>query len=190
MARPKSEDKQKAILNAAIQEIAEHGVSAPTARIAKIAGVGEGSLFTYFSNKDELLNQLYLYIKEELRESMMSDYPKTESVQNRIRHAWNTYVKWGVANPQKRIVLAKLGMSNKVSEQTKTQGSEAFADIFNMISESTTNGLLRKYPTSFLSAIMGSLADTTMNFIAENPAQTEYFNNAGFDAFWSAIVNA
>lgn len=189
MARPKSEDKQNAILNAAIHEIAEHGVSAPTARIAKTAGIAEGSLFTYFSNKDELLNHLYLYLKEELRESMMSDYPKAENVKNRIRHAWDKYVEWGVANPVKRIVLAKLGMSNKVSENTKALGTEAFADIIIMINESTAKGLLRNYPNSFVRAIMRSLADATMDFIIGEPNQTEYFNNAGFEAFWNAIVN-
>jgi hypothetical protein len=44
MARPRSEDKRNAILNPATQVIAVDGVSAPTARIAKIAGVAEGTL--------------------------------------------------------------------------------------------------------------------------------------------------
>ncbi|GFO62677.1 MULTISPECIES: TetR/AcrR family transcriptional regulator [Geomonas] len=189
MARPKSEDKQKAILNAAVLEIAEHGVSAPTARIAKIAGVAEGSLFTYFSNKDELLNHLYLYLKEELRESMMSDYPKAETVKNRIKHAWEKYVAWGIKNPSKRIVLAKLGMSNRVSEQTKALGLDAFSDVVKMIQESTANGLLRDYPFDFVCAIMGSLADTSMDFIVGEPAKAEYYTNAGFEAFWNAVAN-
>ncbi|HYS81455.1 MAG TPA: helix-turn-helix domain-containing protein, partial [Anaeromyxobacteraceae bacterium] len=63
MARPKSEDKRNALLAAATQVIAELGVSAPTARIAQVAGVAEGTLFTYFRTKDELLNELYLALK-------------------------------------------------------------------------------------------------------------------------------
>jgi AcrR family transcriptional regulator len=51
MARPRSEDKRNAILEAATEVVAEQGVSAPTARIAKRAGVAEGTLFTYFENK-------------------------------------------------------------------------------------------------------------------------------------------
>src|SRR5579864_320739 len=77
MARPRSEDKRNAILAAAAQVIAEQGIGAPTARIARLAGVAEGTLFTYFDTKDELLNQLYLEIKAELREAMMATYPKT-----------------------------------------------------------------------------------------------------------------
>lgn len=60
MARPRSEDKRQTILRAATQLFAEEGLNAPTARIAKAAGVAEGTIFTYFANKDVLMNQLYL----------------------------------------------------------------------------------------------------------------------------------
>ena len=69
MARPKSEDKRTAILEAATEVVAMLGVSAPTAKIAKGAGVAEGTLFTYFANKDELLNRLYLELKMDLRDA-------------------------------------------------------------------------------------------------------------------------
>jgi len=80
MARPLSEDKRTAILEAATKVVAMLGVSAPTAKIAKGAGVAEGTLFTYFANKDELLNRLYLELKMDLRDAMMTGYlPARES---------------------------------------------------------------------------------------------------------------
>ena len=88
MARPKSEDKRNAILAAATQVIAEQGLGAPTARIAKVAGVAEGTLFTYFESKDVLLNELYLDIKAGMREVMMTTYP--ESGSQRARSAPST----------------------------------------------------------------------------------------------------
>ena len=62
MARPRSEDKRDAILTAASELVATQGLGAATAKIAKQAGVAEGTLFIYFANKDDLLNQLYLEI--------------------------------------------------------------------------------------------------------------------------------
>ena len=50
MARPRSEDKRTAILEAATEVVAELGIGAPTAKVAKGAGVAEGTLFTYFAN--------------------------------------------------------------------------------------------------------------------------------------------
>ena len=56
-------------------QVAILGVSAPTAKIANGAGVAEGTLFIYFANKDELLNRLYLELKMDLRDAMMTGYP-------------------------------------------------------------------------------------------------------------------
>lgn len=52
MARPKSEDKKQALLEAATQAIAQSGIAASTAVIARNAGVAEGTLFRYFATKE------------------------------------------------------------------------------------------------------------------------------------------
>ena len=57
MARPKSEDKRNAILDAATRVFAECGLTAaPTSEISRRAGVADGPLFTYFKTKDDLIN--------------------------------------------------------------------------------------------------------------------------------------
>ena len=50
-------------MEAATRVIVTEGLRAPTATIAREAGVSSGSLFTYFDTKAELLNQLYLELK-------------------------------------------------------------------------------------------------------------------------------
>jgi AcrR family transcriptional regulator len=187
MARPKSEDKRNAILAAATQVIAEQGLGAPTARIAKVAGVAEGTLFTYFESKDALLNELYLDIKSDMREVMMTAYPKAASIQDRARYVWQKYVDWGVAFPHKRRAVAQLAVSDRLSESTRVAGMQAFADVNEMMQASIASGVLRDHPPAFAAAIMGALADTTMEFIAREPAQAERYRDAGFEAFWNAV---
>ena len=122
MARPKSDDKRNAILAAATQVVAEQGLGAPTARIAKLAGVAEGTLFTYFATKDELLNRLYLELKEELSDAMLKSLPATRAPRDKLRYSWEQYVHWGVMFPDKRKVLAQLGVSDRITEQSKAAG--------------------------------------------------------------------
>lgn len=188
MARPKSEDKRNAILAAAAQVIAEQGLGAPTARIAKVAGVAEGTLFTYFESKDVLLNELYLDIKSALREVMMVAYPKSASIEKRSRYVWQQYVDWGVAFPDKRRAVAQLSVSDRLSEHTRAIGQQAFADIHEMMETSIASGALRDQPPAFVAAIMGSLAETTIEFIERDPAQAERYRDAGFEAFWHAVA--
>ncbi|HUD57658.1 MAG TPA: TetR/AcrR family transcriptional regulator [Terracidiphilus sp.] len=76
MPRPKSDDKRSAILAAATRIIVTQGLSVPTRGIAKEAGVANGSLFTYFENKPDLFNQLYLEPKAEMAAAAMKDLPK------------------------------------------------------------------------------------------------------------------
>jgi AcrR family transcriptional regulator len=187
MARPRSEDKRNAILAAALTVIAEQGESAPTARIAKLAGVAEGTLFTYFSSKDELLNHLYLQLKSELREAIVKDYPWAESLKNQSRHAWKAYVDWGFSEKRKRKVLSQLATSDRISLHCKEQGMQTFADIGATIHDGVAKGLLRDYPPMFLLAMLGSLADITIDFMMREPEQAEKYCENGYEAFWNAI---
>lgn len=188
MARPKSEDKRNAILAAAATVIAEQGLAAPTARIARVAGVAEGTLFTYFDNKDVLLNALYLEIKGELREQMMANYPAHASVRERAQYVWDKFVDWGVAQPEKRRAMAQLAVSERLTEQSRSTGMQSFAHINEMIQTSVASGALRDQPPAFVSAIMSALAETTMDFIVREPADAQRYRQAGFDAFWNAIA--
>ena len=81
MARVRSPEKRSAILQAAVREIAENGLAAPTAQIAKRAGVAAGTLFTYFASKEALLNQLYLELKGEVYTRINTDFPHKGSLE-------------------------------------------------------------------------------------------------------------
>jgi len=94
----------------------------------------------------------------------------------------------GVAEPQKRKVVALLGMSAQVTEQSKLAGMQDFCEVNDMMQESITSGLFRDQPAAFVSAIMGALADTTIDFIRREPDQAERYAEAGFQAFWSATA--
>src|ERR1700687_5016013 len=183
MARPLSEDKRTAILEAAAEVVATLGVSAPTAKIAKGAGVAEGTLFTYFANKDELLNQLYLELKTDLRDAIMAGYPSGGSLIDRSRHVWDRYIGWGSAHPLKRRAMRQLAVSDRITEESKKLVGEEFGEFNEMMRECAAGGALRHQPPSFASAVMSAIADTTMDFIAREPAQAKRYTKAGLDAF-------
>lgn len=55
-----SAEKERAIHQAAIQVISEYGFhKAKMAKIAEVAGVSAGSLYTYYSDKDHILNRIF-----------------------------------------------------------------------------------------------------------------------------------
>jgi AcrR family transcriptional regulator len=184
MARPLSEDKRTAILAAAAQLVAEQGVGAPTSRIAKLAGVAEGTLFTYFAGKDDLLNQLYLDLKAELRETMIGGFPQDGDVAVRARHVWDRYIDWGAARPLRRKAMLQLGVSDRITPATLQAGAAGFREIEALMQAHTEAGDAPS--AAFIVAILESLAETTLAFIAKEPARAEHYKQAGFNAFWRA----
>jgi AcrR family transcriptional regulator len=188
MARPLSEDKRTAIFEAATEAVAVLGVSAPTAKIAKDAGVAEGTLFTYFASKDELLNRLYLELKMDLGDAVITGYPAGKSLIERSRHFWERYIGWGSAHPLKRRALRQLAVSDRITEETRKLVGDAFGEVNDMMRECAAGGAMKHQPPPFVSAIMSAIADTTMDFIAREPAQAKRYTKAGFDAFWKAVA--
>ena len=190
MARPKSEDKRNAILDAAMRLFAERGLAAaPTSEISNWAGVAEGTLFTYFRTKDDLINSLYREIKLELADAMMSDFPRKKNVGTRLRHVWDRYMNWGIANPKQRKVLAQLQVSEVLTKESRDAGSAPFVEFQTMIRNAIEQHVFRNdLPEELISKSLTALLETTIDLTVSNPSQTKTYRDSGFQLFWSGVA--
>ncbi|HEY6269942.1 MAG TPA: TetR/AcrR family transcriptional regulator [Candidatus Acidoferrum sp.] len=192
MARPKSEDKRNAILDAATRLFAERGLTAaPTSEISKQAGVAEGTLFTYFKTKDDLINALYREIKLELADAMMSDFPRKKNVRTRLRHVWDRYVNWGIANPKQRKVLAQLQVSEALTKESRDAGSAPFVEFQIMIRDAIEQRVFRNdLPVELISKSLAALVEATIDLTMSNRSEAKQYRDGGFQMFWAGITKA
>ena len=190
MARPKSEDKRNAILDAATHLFAERGLTAaPTSEISKQAGVAEGTLFTYFKTKDDLINALYREIKLELADAMMSDFPRKKNVGTRLRHVWDRYVNWGIANPKQRKVLAQLTVSEVLTKESRDAGSAPFVEFQIMIRDAIEQRIFRNdVPVELISKSLTALVEATIDLTVAKPSKAQDYRESGFQMFWAGIT--
>ena len=190
MARPKSEDKRNAILEAATHLFAERGLTAaPTSEISKQAGVAEGTLFTYFKTKDDLINALYREIKLELADAMMSDFPRKKNVRTRLRHVWDRYVNWGIANPKQRKVLAQLQVSEVLIKESKDAGGAPFVEFQIMIRDAIEQRVFRNdLPAELISKSLATLVEATIDLTVSKPSKANKYRDSGFQMFWAGIT--
>jgi len=190
VARPKSEDKRNAILDAATRLFAERGLAAaPTSEISKRAGVAEGTLFTYFETKDDLINSLYREIKLELADAMMSDFPRKKNVRTRLRHVWDRYVKWGIANPKQRKVLAQLQVSEVLTKESKDASGAPFVEFQIMIRDAIEQRVFRNdLAAELISKSLAALVEATIDLTASNPSKANKYRDSGFKIFWAGIT--
>jgi AcrR family transcriptional regulator len=190
VARPKSEDKRNAILAAATRLFAERGLAAaPTSEISKRAGIAEGTLFTYFETKDDLINALYREIKLELADAVMSDFPRKKNVRTRLRHVWDRYVNWGIANAKERKVLAQLQVSEVLTKESRAAGGAPFIEFQTMIRDAIDGRIFRNdLPAELISRSLTTLVEATIDLTVSNPSKAKEYRDSGFGLFWFGIT--
>lgn len=187
MARPKSADKRNAIMEAAIRVIVAQGLSAPTATIAREAGISNGSLFTYFGTKAELFNQLYLEIKKDMIAEVMKGLPRGNDFRKLLSRAWSNWMDWAISNPEKRRVMAQLMVSEDITQQTREAVGKIAAGLDDLMERIRMHGPLRTAPMSFVFRLVNALVEATMDAMLHEPANAKKHCRIGFETFWRAI---
>jgi len=163
-------------------------LSAPTSGIAKEAGVANGSLFTYFETKAELFNQLYLELKQEMAVGAMQDFPEGNDLREQLFHVWRLWMAWAVMYPEKRRVLAQLSVWEELWPKTRMAGHKTMAGIGALVDRCQATGTMRDAPKGFVQALMNSVAETTMDFMMQDPERGDEHCTEGFDALWRMIA--
>ncbi len=187
MARPRSEEKRNTLLSVATQVFAKNGLTASTASITSAAGMAEGTLFIYFKGKDELLNTLYVEIKNDLAESMLRGQPHKASPKEGMQHIWNNYIDWGAENPERLAVLHKLKVWEGLKPEIPEATAACFEELNTLIETAIADGALRDVPYDFMLAIFSAQAETVLQFIKQNPDKASYYKEHGFQLFWTGI---
>lgn len=100
MPKPKLSKHDK-ILQAALDLIAERGFhDAPISLIAKRAGVGAGTIYRYFKNKDELITAIFLDIVEKAYRVILAGYSAEKPIRERFMHLATAALRYNIEHPR------------------------------------------------------------------------------------------
>ena len=188
MARPRSDDKRHAIMLATIRVVASQGLGAATATIAREAGVSNGSLFTYFETKADLLNQLYLELKTEMAAAALRGFSSKADTRRQLLHVWSRWLRWATSCPEKRRALAHLDVASEITPESRRTAGQAMAPIAELLARSRAHGPLRNAPLGFVGSLMTALADATTDYVIREPANADKHTKAAFEALWRMIA--
>jgi AcrR family transcriptional regulator len=187
MARPKSDEKRMKILDAALRVCAERGIAdAPTSAISKAAGVAEGTLFTYFETKDELMNALYLEMRQEFSRRL-TDFPVESDARTRLRYIWDKYLELGGLHPERLKVLAQLRASGRLFKENEPPAS-ALLELVRGIKDAVSGGGFEQVPLDYLALMVRAQAETTIEYITSNPERAGECAEQGFRMLWNGLT--
>jgi AcrR family transcriptional regulator len=187
LSRPRSGDKRKALLDAALRVCAERGIGgAPTSAISREAGVAEGSLFTYFATKDELFGELYLELRTEFSRHL-DDFPHGRDACTRLHYIWEKYLDLGMAQPEQLKVLAQLRASGKLFKENEKPAFALIA-VLEATGDAAKGSELEKLPPEYLVLMVRAQAEITVEFINAHPESAAICRELGFKMLWNGLT--
>jgi AcrR family transcriptional regulator len=103
--RPLVDDKRRKVLDAALVMFADrgfHGTTMPD--VAKASKVGTGTLYHYFEDKEQLVNEVFRDFKLQLRAALLDGLAEPDvdvpgSVEQYFRGLWIRFARFSETNP-------------------------------------------------------------------------------------------
>ncbi|WP_088225327.1 TetR/AcrR family transcriptional regulator [Desulfosporosinus sp. FKB] len=142
MSRPR-EEKYQAILDAATEAFAEYGFfNSQISKIAKLAGVADGTIYLYFKNKEDILISLFTERMGQFINEICQEIEECRSAKERLLRIIKTHLRYMQENRSLAMFAQiELRQSNpKIREAISGPLREYFQRIEQVLTEGVNNG--------------------------------------------------
>jgi len=179
------------ILAAALELFTGRGFSGtPTSLISKEAGVSTGTLFFYFSTKEELIDTLYRRVKGEAAQAMCRGLSDSMTVEAKLRRLGRNAVEWGMANPEKLKFMEQFAHSPFVSTSAQEEGMSHFLFLQELVRDGIRDGTIRNIDPPLLfcmiaSALSGLIARASA---VSDPEERRKITEEGLDFIFRGMM--
>ncbi len=93
-------NKRERIIHATIRLISEYGFhGTPISMIAQEAGVGAGTIYRYFKDKDTLVLEIFKQVNCAFKQTLLHGYDEGQPVRDRFLHLCRGIFQYGMKNP-------------------------------------------------------------------------------------------
>lgn len=158
-----SNDKIDKVFAATIDLIGEYGLqNTPMSKVSKKSGVSPGTIYHYFENKEELIQQLYLHLKEELAQIIFADYDISKPFKDRFESIWRQAFDYMLKNPDKYSVMEQCKNSPQILEPIQEQSQRFFAPFIGFITEGVQTEQIKDIPLEMTFAFLNATITSTI----------------------------
>ncbi|MDR1209896.1 MAG: TetR/AcrR family transcriptional regulator [Clostridiales bacterium] len=188
--KEKSQEKKSGILKATLELIAEQGFHGTSvSQIADKANVNVGSLYYHFTNKDDILNALYLDCKKRITQYAFQCYSANNTVDKRLKILIRNIIRFFSENQQELSFIEQFENSPYYSNIILT---EEYANIMkpylDMFAQLKTQCLIKDLPTGILQNLLSdSVVSLTKYCMNHADALEESILSMAIEAIWDMV---
>ncbi|MEL6675049.1 MAG: TetR/AcrR family transcriptional regulator [Bacteroidota bacterium] len=180
-------NKQEAIMQAALELLVEKGVhNTPMSAIAKAAGTGMGTIYNYFPNKEQLINEIYLLIKEK-EESVFLAVDVHKPIKTQFEHYMQVLIGFHVDNPLYFRFLEQMEASPMISQENKTQGRKTVEMVVMLLKKGQEERIIKPLEVDeLLTFIGGAISSYLRGYFSKPPKKASSSQNQ-IQMVWDGI---
>ena len=176
MARKRVGNKRERIIAAAARLFGEKGYhDTTTAEIAESAGVAAGTIYIYFSSKEELLVAVFEEFLGQHMERLREGVELEPTPKKKLDRLLSLGLKLMQDNPDSaRIFLSQLRQSTEMITTVAKRSSRAYKDIIeSILVEGIRSGLCREVDVpAVASMLFGAWQTTVLEWVADGCSYT------------------
>lgn len=122
----------------------EHGVQGtPMSLVAKEANTGMGTIYNYFPAKEDLINAIYIYIKQDELRSLTHSLADDEPIKKRFEHFYRAMIRYMLAHPAHFWFMEQFSASPIIKEETRDEGIKVFTDYMLALKKGQKQGIIK-----------------------------------------------
>lgn len=188
--RTKSNEKRIALLNATLHLVNNNGFhDAPMSKIAKMADVSPATIYIYFENKQDLINQLYLETKTSFSDYAFKDYLENLSVQKGFELIWRNIAHFKMYQVEEAAFLSQCdNISTMVDEASRQEGLKNLQPLLDLWERGQKEGIIKNISPFLLYAYTIYPLAFLMTMQKRNDFElTEEKLTEAFESAWNSI---
>ncbi|SKB29980.1 transcriptional regulator, TetR family [Salegentibacter holothuriorum] len=129
----KSQKKRDALVKATISLVNNNGFHAtPMSKIAKMAEVSAGTIYLYFENKQDLVNQVYIDVKAAFSKFAFKDYEEGGSVNKGFEIIWKNIAEFKLMKVEEAMFLSQCDNTPIVDEPSRKEGLKHLQPLLDL----------------------------------------------------------
>lgn len=137
-------DKKTLILKSALKLITENGFhGTPISMISKDSGVAAGTIYLYFKNKEDIFDELYIYVKANYNDAIVNGMYEDISVEDEYHLKWTNMVRFLINNPEEAKYIDQYLTSPSADKELIKDKLEKCAELKNLYERAITDGVIR-----------------------------------------------
>lgn len=151
--RSKDDRKKEAIFNATIKMINTYGLTnVSMSKIAKEAGVSQGLLYTYYENKEDMFQKIYLEVQECYLEACGTDADPNGDTKTEVRRICRNLLNYVSSHTDWFMFYEQSRTSPLVRDLRLDQTIMESSPVTAVFSNGVKAGKLKDYPVILLVA--------------------------------------